>query len=138
MLSLPLALAAGVIFSNGSNVRLQVHHEGAPVNVEVVGINAAGQEVDVKSFPQTMMVGRGRTRTAFVQLTPEVKSLCAATNSLASFEGGQVLSQLRFRSCTERLQPRTHTSTNGTTQGALGSRLRQALTAPAEVQIEVQ
>ena len=140
MLSLPLALAAGVILANGSNVRLQVHHPGKPIKVEIVGLNAAGEEVEVKSFPQTMLIGRNRNRTAFVQLSSEIKTLCAATNtvrSLPSSDGSQVTAQFRVRSCTQRLHPRTRTSINGMGQGTLGSRLRQALTAPAPVQIVV-
>ena len=127
------ALATGLLFNTASGARLSVRHDGPPIDVEIVGLTEDGREVEVTALPSKLRVSR-TPRKIFVQYSSEVTALCSASNSKSQ------QASLRFRSCVSVKPKQTGSSaTQGaTTGGALGSRLRQALTATPQLQIEHQ
>lgn len=115
-----LAVALGVLVSNGQTARVEVSHKGKPVPVEIIGLNEAGEEMQVTALPSRLRVGNGRKRTVRVQFTDEITALCAVYSS-PSF---------KVRSCSAQLNLQAQRSgRTGTSQGGYRSILQRALDA---------
>ena len=115
-----LAVALGVLVSNGQTARVEVSHSGKPVPVEIVGLNEAGEEMQVTALPSRLRVGNRRARTVRVQFTDEVKALCAVYSS-PSF---------KVRSCSAQLNLSAQRSNQGgSSPGGYQSILQRALDA---------
>ena len=122
------ALAAGVLMSNGDVARLTVFHDGAPVQVRIVGYDKDFNEVPIQAFPATLKASR-RPCTVRVKFPPATKKLCAVFSSpsvLVLSCSGQL--NLRELSRTSNLAP--------TAQGGFLSTLKRALGAPATEPID--
>ena len=122
-----LALAAGVLMSNGETARLEVRHEGAPIPVEIVGLDAQDREVPVTAIPSRLRVGHGRPRTVRVQFPSTVVALCAAYSSPS----------VRVLSCSQELNLREQTQSQtqtGSAPGGFLSTLRRAVAATQQGQ----
>ena len=122
-----LAVALGVLVSNGQSARVEVSHKGSPVPVEIIGLNEAGEETQVTALPSRLRVGNGRKRTVRVQFTDEITALCAVYSS-PSF---------KVRSCSAQLNLQAQRSgRTGTSQGGYQSILQRALDALQQEPIE--
>ena len=131
-----LALAAGFITNNGEKALLQVRHEGRPMTIEIIGLDENKQEVEVESLPRRFTTNPKRPRKVIVEYDPStVKYICASQTSIQ-----QNGASLGFRSCASVQRIVTPSSGNrrGSQVGELRSRLRQAVAAPQQLQIELQ
>ena len=76
-----LALATGVIASNGYTSKIVVSHNGPPTAVEIVGLDENYNEVEVKSFPGDFVATRNTRKTVTVELNPDVWAVCAKAHT---------------------------------------------------------
>lgn len=126
-----LALALGVVMSNGATARVQVMHNGPPIPVEIVGIDAQDREVPLTALPSRLRIGNGRPRIVRVQFPSNVVALCAAYSSPSA----------RLRSCSAQINLRERNTSNsrtGSRQAGYLSTLRQALDVTRQEPIELQ
>ena len=115
-----LAVALGVLVSNGQTARVEVSHSGKPVPVEIVGLDEAGEEMQVTALPSRLRVGNNRKRTVRVQFPQTVVAICAVYSS-PSF---------KVRSCSAQLNLQAQRSgTTGSSPGGYQSILQRALDA---------
>jgi len=122
-----LALATTLMYSNGSNVRLTVAHDGnRPARVEIVGLTHDNQEVEVKAFPSSFVATKGNPRRVLVQIDPSIKALCSSTSQLVSRGPSGQQQVLRWQSCVQVPQQPTESSRQrgGLTEGDSLSRRR--------------
>ena len=128
-----LAIAAGALFSNGEIARLAVHHDGAPIPVQIVGLDAQNREIPIQAMPANFRAGK-RPRTVRVQFPSNVTQLCAVYSSPF----------VRVLSCTAQLNLR-QLNPNSSKVVSYLSTLRQALgaapqkeTAPLSLSLPLQ
>ena len=115
------ALALGVAFSNGNVARVEINHNGPPVEVQIVALDINNKEIEVSALPSTLIVGNGRPRKARILIPSNATALCAAYQSPSA----------RLLSCSAQLNllERNRSTGSASRAGNYLSTLQRALDA---------
>ena len=122
------ALSAGIVRQAGTNVRVIVSHNGAPIQADMVAVDKEYNRLSARVMPATVRVGTNNSRRVNMRVPENTYAICAVSEPLLA--PGEVGGAFRIETCA-RVNPDKIKKGNrlnfGTqrTSGSLG--LRQAL-----------
>lgn len=94
------ALSAGIVHQAGTNVRVSLSHNGAPLEVRMVAVDRQYNDVEgTQSFPEVARATR-KPRKVSVRVPSGAWAICARTVKPVGFNG-QIGSGVHFESCAE-------------------------------------
>ena len=122
------AIAAGVVHQSGTNIRVQVSHDGAPVEVIMTAVDKDYNVLQgTQVFPRRVVASR-TSRKVNMRVPVGTWAVCARTAEPIAY-AGTAGAGVHFESCAQ-IGPTAQRGGFGFGSSNLGSTLRDAISAP--------